>query len=259
MRTPSFQRVKSTKSLVRMAQLLLGGFLALGCLTPMSLAQAPLREDPGAQSAPPQGIDPKILIKAKTAYALLQKAKPPLLIDVRSRPEFNAEHIRGAISYPFTTIKMTAEYPFAKDRNLLLYCGCPHHLSGMSAEILSQKGYKDVHVIDEGYWGWKAMGLPVFKNPDAPKQISMAIQGQVKQGDVAVAYKDIFLLHPATGQLEATRTDAAGHFAMHLHFGGTTPQDPVLFQMDDQTIKQMALAELTGDLNLQMPERVASR
>lgn len=239
---------------------LLGGLLTFACLAPASLAQAPFRQDPGAaQQQPSSDIDPKLLIKAKTAFDLLEKTNPPLLIDVRSRPEFNAEHIRGAISYPFTTIKMTNEYPFAKERNLLLYCGCPHHLSGMSAEILAQKGYKTIHVIDEGYWGWKQMGLPVFVNPDAPPQTSMSIKGQVKSAGLAVANKDILLTHLASGQLEATRTDAEGRFTMHLHFGGVEPQDRVIFEIDDQRFGQMALADLRGDLALQLPEKVASR
>ncbi|HEY9843024.1 MAG TPA: rhodanese-like domain-containing protein [Candidatus Obscuribacterales bacterium] len=240
-------------------RILLGGLLAVACLATPSLAQAPLRDDAGASQPPPQEIDPKILIKAKAAYSLLQLQKPPLLIDVRSRQEYNAEHIEGAISYPFTTIKMTSEYPFAKERNLMLYCGCPHHLSGMSAEILKTKGYKDIHVIDEGYWGWKALGLPIVKNPNAPKQVSMSVTGQVLQGERAVAYKDIFLLHPESGQLEATRTDGQGRFTMHLHFGGVGPEDQVLFQIDDLTLKQLAMAELTGELSLQMPELLASR
>lgn len=256
MSTQSPQTNPPKTKAAKLFQLLLGSTLALSCLTP-AMAQAPLRQD--ASQAPAQDIDPAILIKAKVAFDLLSKPNPPLLIDVRSRPEFNNEHILGAISYPYTTFKMSNEYPFAKDRNLLLYCGCPHHLSGMSAEILEQKGYKNIHVIDEGYWGWKSMGLPIFLNPDAPPQTSMKIQGQVKSGQMAIANKDILLTHQASGQLEATRTDAEGRFVMHLHFSGVNDADKVIFEIDDKSFGQMAMGDLKGDLKLEMPEQVASR
>lgn len=224
-------------------------------------AQAPLREPAAAPDSHDHAeIDPKLLIKAKDAHDLLQK-RIPVLVDVRSRAEFNAEHIQGALSYPYQTVKMSAEYPFAKDSKLLLYCGCPHHLSGLSAEILKQKGYKDVHVIDEGYWGWKALGFPVMVNPNAPAQVSKSFSGQVVQGQRGVRFKDIFLLHPQTGQLEATRTDANGHFRMTLHFRGVATQDPLLFQMDDRTLQSTRLHELdeTKPVTLELPEQVALR
>lgn len=228
---------------------------------PATLAQAPLNDAPAAdQSQHDKGIDPKILIKAKAAFSLLKGKNPPILVDVRSRPEFNAEHIQGAISFPFKSVQMGGEYPFRKDNKLLLYCGCPHHLSGMSADILKTKGYTDIHVIDEGYWGWKAQGLPIFRDPNAPAQVSLSVTGKVQSAGQAKAFKNIFLLHPASGQLEATRTDAEGRFAMHLHFGGVTPQDQVVIQMDERTLRQLSLAEVDkAELSLEYPNQLASQ
>lgn len=241
---------------MKMASSLLSSLLLLAAMMPAALAQAPLNNPPAAQQQHPE-IDPLFLIKSKPAYELLKKPNPPLVIDVRSRAEFNAEHIQGAISYPWSTIKVGGEYPFSKDRQLLLYCGCPHHLSGMSAEVLRQKGYTKVNVIDEGYWGWKAFGFPVYVNPNAPKQTSMSFDGQLVAGLQGAAYRDVFLLHPETGQLEAVRTDANGNFTMHLHFGGVSPQDTVLFQVADQTIKETTLAELNQKVHLELPEQLA--
>lgn len=241
---------------------LLSTLLVVSALAaPAGFAQAPLADPPANQDGHDhQEIDPKLLIKAQAAYALLKSEQPPLVIDVRSRPEFNAEHIQGAISYPYTTIKTEAKYPFAKERKLLLYCGCPHHLSGLSAEILKQRGYPDVVVIDEGYWGWKAMGLPIMRNPNAPKQVSMSVSGQVRRASgTAAAFKDIFLLHPASGQLEATRTDREGRFTMHLHFGGVASADVVRLSMDDLTLNELTLGELGTELMLELPERQAGK
>lgn len=237
------------------------GCLLLACnsvLPSESKAQAPLNDAPANSGdvAPPPGIDPSLLIKAKAAYELM-KTKEPLFVDVRSRTEFNAEHIEGAISFPFTVIRDTDKYPFKKERKLILYCGCPHHLSGMSAEVLKGKGYQNIHVIDEGYWGWKALKLPVYVNPNAPKRMSMNVEGSVAQGNAPLAFADVFLLQPESGQLEATRTDAQGGFRMTLHFSGLKPQDRVILQWHGKALKKTTVAELQAqpELNVVIPKQ----
>ncbi len=223
------------------------------------LAQAPFREQPQDEHNHQQEIDPAILIKAKAASELLKKNKA-LFVDVRSRPEFNAEHIQGAISYPYTVIKTAKDLPFKPADKVILYCGCPHHLSGLSADILKQKGFKDVHVIDEGYWGWKEFGLPVMVNPDAPTKVSMDIEGRASQNGQPLVYKDVFLLHPETGQLEATRTDREGNFRMALHFRGLDLSEQVVFQIQDRDLQRLSLAELESKfIELDLPQQVANR
>lgn len=231
---------------------------AITCLTllpGLAAAQAPLRQDPHQHHH--EGIDPNLLIKANDAHGLMQK-KAALFVDVRSRTEYNASHIQGALSYPYPAIRDGNNYPFKKDKKLILYCGCPHHLSGMSAEVLKQKGYADVHVIDEGFWGWKTLGFPVVVNPDAPARLSMDIQGRLMQGEQAVAYRDILLIHPETEQIEATRTDADGFFRMALHFGGVKLDDAVVFQLDKQNLSRLRLSELQDkQVVVQVPLQVA--
>lgn len=236
------------------------GLLAFTCAVTLlslglpGLAQAPFRDT--SQQHDHQEIDPKILIKATAAHELLTHKKA-VFVDVRSRPEYNAEHIQGALSYPYQLIKMTEKYPFEKKQKLILYCGCPHHLSGLSADILKMRGYQDVHVIDEGYFGWKAQGFPVMVNPQAPEKISMNVEGKVMLGKLPAVYRDIFLLHPESGQLEATRTDAQGNFRMALHFGGVTPDDKVVFQMFERDLKTLRLSDLKQAVQLDLPEQLA--
>ncbi|MBF2054673.1 MAG: rhodanese-like domain-containing protein [Candidatus Sericytochromatia bacterium] len=242
---------------------LLGSLLLISAMVPAGLAQAPLRQDKPADAGHAghdhYDIDPKLLIKAQNAYEIV-KQRIPLVVDVRSRVEYNAEHIKGAISYPYQVIRTSNQFPFGKDRQLLLYCGCPHHLSGLSAESLKEKGYTNVKVIDEGYWGWKHFGFPIVLNPNAPKQMSMDVEGQLMQNGVALAYQDIFLLHPETGQLEATRTNSQGAFKMGLHFRGLNPDDQLVFHLKDDTrLQTVRISELTGPMLLDVPQRLARR
>jgi rhodanese-related sulfurtransferase len=223
-------------------------------------AQAPFRQNTEPDQNHAQEIDPKLLIKSQQAFSLIKKENP-LLVDVRSREEYNAEHIAGALSYPFRAIQSTTNYPFQdKERQMLLYCGCPHHLSGMSADILLKRGFKKVKVIDEGYWGWKALNLPVMVNPNAPAKMSMDFEGRLTRGGKSAVYEDVLLVHPETGQIEATRTDKSGHFRMALHFYNSSLKDKVEFEVNNTTLKTLTLEELkTQDIQLDIPLQVASQ
>ena len=242
---------------------ILSAVVAVSIGSLQSFAQAPFRSNPAPQNHA-QDIDPALLIKSQQAYALLKK-KSPLLIDVRSREAFNVEHIAGAISYPYPIIKNTTDYPFRdKKRKMILYCGCPHHLSGLSADILKKRGYEDVKVIDEGYFGWKALKLPITVNPNAATKVSMSFGGRIMQGNNRPAvYEDVFLRHPETGQLEATRTDKQGNFRMTLHFFNTQNTDKVEFEVRDKILKTMALDGLNkpgkDNIQLTMPTQLAAR
>lgn len=209
-------------------------------------AQAPYRNP--QQQHQVQGINPKILIKAKDALKQMQSKTPPIVIDVRSRYEYDQEHIKGAISYPYENIRMNNKFTFAKNKTLICYCGCPHHLSGLSAEILINHGYKNVKVIDEGFWVWKQLKYPVAVGKSGPaRKTSMEIRGQIHTAQGApVSGRDIFLRHQASGQLEATRTNAQGKFVMHLHFSGVKPQDAVQFSLDQQQIKTLPYQQLAS-------------
>lgn len=222
-------------------------------------AQAPLRNPP-AQEHAHEEIDPALLIAAKDAYEL-QKKQQALFVDVRSRFEYNAEHIQNAISFPYKAISMANSFPFPKDKPLIMYCGCPHHLSGMSAEILKKRGYTQVKVINEGYWGWKQMGYPVVMGPpEALKRISQTIEGRLTDArQRPLPGQDVFVEHLATGQLEATRTDGEGNFRMQLHFAGVTANERLQVGLRHQPLAYLTLKELEAPLELRLPLRTSQR
>jgi rhodanese-related sulfurtransferase len=54
-------------------------------------------------AAPAQSV-PIVFIKVADVHALLVRGTPPMLVDVRSREEYEARHIAGAISIPLNEI-----------------------------------------------------------------------------------------------------------------------------------------------------------
>jgi rhodanese-related sulfurtransferase len=109
-----------------------------------------------AASAQPVPIQ---FIKIAAVHTLLVRGTPPVLIDVRSREEYDARHITGAVSIPLDEISRRAgaipRYPLA-----VLYCACPHRLAGLAYERLWTLGYRNVRVLDQGIAGWIEQGLP---------------------------------------------------------------------------------------------------
>lgn len=55
-------------------------------------------------AATPAQQVPIVFIKVADVHALLVRGTPPLLVDVRSREEYEARHIAGAISIPLNEI-----------------------------------------------------------------------------------------------------------------------------------------------------------
>lgn len=234
-------------------------------------AQAPLRKPANAPPAQHKSdLDPKLLMKAKDVFRLMN-IKLPIVADVRSPRAYNEEHIKGSISVPYVFIKEASEeslkkYFPSKEKPIVAYCGCPHHLSGLSAIKLLSLGYKRVKIIDEGYWGWKKMGFPVKEGSQATgNKSSMNINGQILDSkQQPLPFTDIFVAHKKSGQLEATRTDSMGRYQMALHFFDMSDEDQLVFKLEDDTLlkvthwnKLKALSQ--SPISLQVPFYQASK
>ena len=98
-----------------------------------------------------------------TTAPATQPATPPaalgeLIIDVRSKNEYDAGHIAGAILIPVGAIrKDIGKYAPNKDRQIILYC-LSGARSGMALGLLMEMGYTNAEdhrglqdMIDEGY------------------------------------------------------------------------------------------------------------
>ena len=74
------------------------------------------------------------------------------IIDVREKDVFDAGHILGARSIPYSTFKQ-AHSSLRKDLPIFLY-DQKKTLSIRSANILRKNGYTDVYILKGGYNGW---------------------------------------------------------------------------------------------------------
>ena len=155
------------------------------------------------------------------------------IFDVRGKISYNEGHLKGALDKPLPiSAPMVENIP--KSAKIITYCGCPHHLSSIGAEQLSKLGYKDVHVLDEGYWYWKDHRYPMDAVKSSISKVTeMVVSGLLMKDNKPLADKDIYLKHMKTGQLEATRTDNKGYYKMTSHIYNYTKNDQFKFFVDD--------------------------
>lgn len=91
-----------------------------------------------------------------------------LVLDVRPREEYEAGHIRGAVSMPLKELERRLT-GLSKSRSIAAYCRGPYCIFAVkAAETLRRKGF-DAVVLKESVQDWKAMGYPVETGAGKPR------------------------------------------------------------------------------------------
>lgn len=101
---------------------------------------------------------------SRDALADLLKKDAVVLVDVRPREEYDADHLPGAVSIPLTDLVQRAK-ELPKDKVIVLYCRGPYCLLGDQAQ--QQLAARDIRTLrlSEGVKDWAAAGLPHKRTP----------------------------------------------------------------------------------------------
>ena len=91
--------------------------------------------------------------------AEIQRADPPLIIDVRSQGEYDAGHVPGAKHIPFYAI-LTQRSEISPTRPLVVYCAHGPR-AGIAKLQLWTAGFDHVRYLEGHMSAWKARGFPV--------------------------------------------------------------------------------------------------
>lgn len=144
------------------------------------------------------------------------------VVDARGTTQYEKSHVYGAVSSPAAMLEgagapdPVTDWP--SDARIVTYCGCPHHISSRRAATLQTAGYRNVFVLDEGFWaGWHDRGYPT-----AGSDASSAPQQRIVEGvvDPANAGATAVLVHPASGQREEAPVGSDGRYRLRLRFYG---------------------------------------
>jgi rhodanese-related sulfurtransferase len=101
-------------------------------------------------------------LSAREVHSLLQKTTGPLIIDVRTRSEYESTtgHLSGSVLLPLHELETRrSELLQHKGRTIVVYCHAGHR-SKRASRILSNDGFSVID-IDGGIDEWIMSGLPV--------------------------------------------------------------------------------------------------
>jgi rhodanese-related sulfurtransferase len=104
---------------------------------------------------------------------MLDKKKKFMLIDARTKEEYQEAHIVGAISIPEKNFEdSVALLPADKNYQLVLYCnGVKCGKSKKAAKKAETMGYTNILIYGEGFPVWEEKGQKITAGPDYAKKI----------------------------------------------------------------------------------------
>ena len=123
----------------------------------------------------PDALEP---VTRDELYRRLEERPPPIIIDVRPSEEYDALHLKGAVSIPLTELRRRLrEIP--RDREVVAYCRGAYCVYAPEAvRLLRSKGYA-ARRLEDGLPEWRAAGLPV--------EVGDGRAGQAPAGGVVAA------------------------------------------------------------------------
>ena len=106
---------------------------------------------------------------ADTLKAAIDNNEPVIILDVRDKEQYDAEHLPGAISLPRAAIELEIdELVPDQDTHIIAHCG-GNTRGSLSVHTLQIMGYENASVLTGGFRGWKAAGLPTEKGAETDK------------------------------------------------------------------------------------------
>jgi rhodanese-related sulfurtransferase len=99
-------------------------------------------------------IEPSELLR------LIEAGHAPTVIDVRTRREFDAGHVPGALHIPFwAVLGRASEVPTPRDSPIVLYCAHGPR-AGFAKAAFRLSGFEQILYLEGHMSGWKKAGLP---------------------------------------------------------------------------------------------------
>ena len=109
------------------------------------------------------------VITAEQAHKELTGENPPLLLDVRTKAEFESRRLKTARRIIVDDF-VSGEYEkklgkIAKDAPVIVYCRTGRR-SGIARDVLVKDGYSNIRNLEGGILAWGEAGLPIVKGTE---------------------------------------------------------------------------------------------
>lgn len=93
------------------------------------------------------------------------EGKQALIIDVREKAEYDAEHIPEAVLHPVSSLNALAIKNLAKGRKIVFQCASGRRAAAACEKFIAETGQdNEVYLLQGSLPGWKQAGLPTEKS-----------------------------------------------------------------------------------------------
>lgn len=100
-------------------------------------------------------------VSVEKAMELIQDKPSMVILDVRTRSEFDDGHIEGAINIPVNELQSRLG-ELDMDDETLVYCRTGNR-SSTAVGILRDNGYEKIYHLDQGIVAWTSAGYPTVR------------------------------------------------------------------------------------------------
>jgi glyoxylase-like metal-dependent hydrolase (beta-lactamase superfamily II)/rhodanese-related sulfurtransferase len=119
-----------------------------------------LAADPAVWRAAGLDVRTSKLVAPKDLFAAMQKGQEPLIVDVRTRDEFEDLRLGDVGNIPVTDSARFST-ALAKDAPVVMVCNSAYR-SSMAVGLAERLGFRDVASLDGGLDAWLEAGLPAI-------------------------------------------------------------------------------------------------
>jgi rhodanese-related sulfurtransferase len=100
-------------------------------------------------------------LTVEEAKSLIESNSSVVIVDVRTREEYDSGHIEGAVLIPVSELEDRLN-ELSKEDELLIYCRTGNR-STNSVNILKANGYTKIFHLKDGITAWIQAGYPTVK------------------------------------------------------------------------------------------------
>ena len=100
-------------------------------------------------------------VTVEEAKSLIESDSSLIILDVRTREEYDSGHIEGTILIPVSELEDRLD-EISKEEELLIYCRTGNRSSN-SVNILKANGYTKIFHMNDGIIAWIQAGYPTAK------------------------------------------------------------------------------------------------
>jgi len=100
-------------------------------------------------------------VTVEEAKSLIESDSSLIILDVRTREEYDSGHIEGTILIPVSELEDRLD-EISKEEELLIYCRTGNRSSN-SVNILKANGYTKIFHMNDGIIAWIQAGYPTVK------------------------------------------------------------------------------------------------